>query len=101
MILHFVKHRKVAGSAGLSEAQDLPDEGESPEEIVLADKRKRAVNDAVEKLPAEMRAAVRFVYFAEMTYDEAAKVLGKSRKQVDNLLYRAKKELHDILGREP
>ena len=55
MILHFVKHRKVAGSAGLSEAQDLPDEGESPEEIVLADERKRAVNDAVGKLSAEVR----------------------------------------------
>ena len=47
-----------------------------------------------------MAAAVRLVYFEEMTYAEAAKVMGKKSKQVDNLLQRAKKELHRILGEE-
>lgn len=36
----------------------------------------------------------------KMTYDEAARVMKKSRKQVDNLLYRAKKELRIILGED-
>ena len=35
-----------------------------------------------------------------MTYEEAAKVMEKSRKQVDNLLYRAKKELRVLLREE-
>ncbi|MBR2220459.1 MAG: hypothetical protein IJ974_05730, partial [Phascolarctobacterium sp.] len=39
------------------------------------------------------------IYFEEMTYEEAAKVMKKNRKQVDNLLYRAKKELRIILGK--
>ena len=33
-------------------------------------------------------------------YDETGKVMKKSRKQVDNLLYRAKKELRIILGKD-
>ena len=35
-----------------------------------------------------------------MTYAGAAKVMKKSPKQVDNLLYRAKKELRIIMGEE-
>ena len=47
-----------------------------------------------------MAAAVRLVYFEEMTYAEAARVMGKKSKQVDNLLYRAKRKLQSILGEE-
>ena len=43
---------------------------------------------------------MRLVYFEEMTYAEAARVMGKKSKQVDNLLYRAKRELQNILGEE-
>ena len=41
-----------------------------------------------------------FILNLEMTYDEAAKVMKKTKKQVDNLLYRAKKELRTILGKD-
>ena len=70
------------------------------EEMVLTDDRKRQVNAAIAKLPEDMRAVVHLIYFEEMTYEEAAKVMKKTRKQVDNLLYRAKKELRVILGKE-
>ena len=68
--------------------------------MVLADERKRRVNAALAQLPADMGAAVRLIYLEEMTYEEAAKVMGKSHKQVDNLLYRAKKELRVLLREE-
>ena len=35
-----------------------------------------------------------------MSYEEAGKVMKKTRKQVDNLLYRAKSELRTILGED-
>lgn len=47
-----------------------------------------------------MRVVIHLIYFEKMTYDEAAKVMKKNRKQVDNLLYRAKKELRIILGED-
>lgn len=52
------------------------------------------------KLSEDMRVVIHLIYFEEMTYDEAAKVMKKNRKQVDNLLYRAKKELRIILGED-
>ena len=98
--LDYVKHRRVIDFVELSEAKDLTDEGQALEEIVLADERKRAVNAAIANLPEDMRVAVHLIYFEDMTYEEAAKIMKKNRKQVDNLLYRAKKELRIILGED-
>ena len=98
--IDYIKHRKVIDFVELSEAKNLADESKILEEIVLTDERKRVVNAAIENLPEDMRVAVHLVYFEEMTYEEAAKVMKKNRKQVDNLLYRAKKELRIILGED-
>jgi len=95
--LDYIKHRKILSFVELSEAEGLENE-KTLEELVLADERKRVVNAAIAKLPENMRVVIHLVYFEEMTYDEAAKVMKKNRKQVDNLLYRAKKELRIILG---
>ena len=96
--LDYIRHRRVIDFVELSEAHDLSDEEKTLEEIVLADERKRVVNNAIAKLPEDMRVVIHLIYFEEMTYNETAKVMKKNRKQVDNLLYRAKKELHIILG---
>lgn len=97
--LDYIKHRKVLSFVELSEAENTPDE-KTLEEIVLVDERKRVVNAALAKLPEDMRVVIHLIYFEDMTYDEAAKVMKKNRKQVDNLLYRAKKELRIILGKD-
>ena len=70
------------------------------EDELLTDERKRAVNEALKKLKDDMRIAIHLVYFEQLSYEETAKVMKKSKKQVDNLLYRAKKELRTILGKE-
>ena len=66
-------------------------------EQALVEERKRVVNAAVAGLPEDMQVVIHLIYFEEMTYEEAAKVMKKNRKQVDNLLYRAKKELRRVL----
>ena len=96
--LDYLKHRKVIDFVELSES--LTDETAALEDIMLADERKRQVNAALAKLPADMRGVVHLIYFEEMTYEEATKVMKKNRKQVDNLLYRAKKELRIVLGKD-
>lgn len=98
--LDYIKRRKIITFAELSESENLPDDGKTLEEIVLADERKRVINSALSQLSEDMRVAVHLIYFEEMTYEESAKVMHKNRKQVDNLLYRAKKELRIILGED-
>jgi len=93
-----LRHRKALNAAVIEEAEDLADERGDLIGKVIADERKRELYGAVGRLPEDMRTAVHLVYFEEMTYDEAAKVMKKSRKQIDNLLYRAKKELRKSMG---
>ena len=98
--LDCLRHRKVMNTVELSEAVQVDDGSPALEELVLTDERKRAVNDALTQLPEQLRTAVHLIYFENLSYEEAAKVMKKNRKQVDNLLYRAKKELRIILGKD-
>ncbi len=96
--LDHLRHRKAVQFVELSEAEAM--EEKALEELVLADERKRTVNAAIGTLPGDMQAVIHLIYFEEMTYKEAAGVMKKTPKQIDNLLYRAKKELCSILGKE-
>ena len=98
--LDYIKHRSRIPMLPLSDAEDMVSDAPTPEETILADERKRAVNRALQQLSQEMRLAVHLVYFEELSAEEAAKVLKKNRKQVYNLLCRAKNALRTILGEE-
>ena len=97
--LDHIKHRKVLSFTPLSETEELADE-KLLEESVLADEKKRMVHNAIGSLPQDMQTVIHLIYFEAMSYEEAAKVMKKNRKSVDNLLYRAKKELRKLLGKE-
>ena len=98
--LNYIKHRKVINFVELTKADNISAEQETLEEVILSDERKRIVNNALNSLPDDMRVVVHLIYFEDLSYDEAAKVMKKNCKQVDNLLYRAKKELRIILGKD-
>lgn len=97
--LNYLKHRKSLRETELDAGKELAEEDELERHALDSD-RKRAVNAALAKLPEDMRMTVHLIFFEELSYEEAAKVMKKNRKQVDNLLYRAKKELRAILGEE-
>lgn len=68
------------------------------EQAVAAEDRKRRLSEALEQIKDEYRIAIHLVYLEEMSYDDAGKIMGRSRKQIENLVYRGKKALRDILG---
>ena len=98
--LNYIKHRKIINYVELTDTDDVASEYEMLEKIILEDERKRIINNALDFLSDDMRVAIHLIYFEDLSYDEAAKVMKKNRKQIDNLLYRAKKELRIILGND-
>lgn len=98
--LNYIKHRNKLSMVELSEADYTVVWQGSPEDSIIADERRQTVNAALEQLPEDMRAAVHLIYFENLSYEEAARVMKKNKKQVDNLLYRAKNALRAILGEE-
>ena len=98
--LNYIKHRKVIDFVELTEADETVDEQEVLEKTIPEDEKKQIINKALDKLSEDIRVVIHLIYFEDMSYDETAKVIKKNRKQVDNLLYRAKKELRIILGKD-
>lgn len=98
--LNYIKHRKRIEAAAICDTESLISEQTAIEDTVLSDEKKHRVNDALLKLPDAMRLAVHLVYFEELSYEEAARVMKKNKKQIDNLLYRAKSLLRSELGKE-
>lgn len=97
--INYLKRRSRMELLEPSSAEELTDRL-SLEEEVLADERKLALSAALDALPEEMRVAVHLVYFENMSYEEAGRIMKKNRKQVDNLLYRAKTALRCAIGEE-
>lgn len=71
-----------------------------PEAWLLEKESHRQLHRAIAGLPQLQQAAIHLVYFEDLSCEEAARVLKKSRKQVYNLLYRAKEQLKTVLKEE-
>lgn len=98
--LDYLKHQKKFTMVELTEAEREISPGISLEELILLDERKQTLNRAISQLPPDMQTALHLVYFEDLSYEDAAKVMKKSKKQVANLLYRAKDKLRTILGKD-
>ena len=70
------------------------------EEEAFDDEKLKALHSKLEKLHDEYRQVVYLYYFENMSTEEIAKVMKKSKKQVGNLMYRAKAALYKMLKDE-
>lgn len=88
-----VQDNETMAGYGEAEYYDL-------ESHVVADEEKRELARAMETIKEEYRYALHLVYFEDMSYDEAGEVMGKTRKQIENLVYRGKQALRLVLANE-
>lgn len=70
-----------------------------PELRILQAERSRQLYSALSKLNGDYRQVLALLYFEEMSNEELCKVLGKSKKQIYNLVERARKALKEELER--
>ena len=89
--------RKNSKIVPLEDFSYLPDEDGGPLKQLLLKEDKTAVHAALFKLKPEYRDALFLSYFAGLRNAEIAKVMGKSKSQVEMLVYRGKKALKSEL----
>lgn len=75
-------------------------EQESLEKSYIKEQNKRSLHKALKRLNPEYRQVLWLVYFEDFSNDEAASVMKKSRRQIENLIYRAKRALKAELEKE-
>ena len=69
-------------------------------EQILQEEQKRQLYQGLKKIPTDYSRVLTLIYFEEMSHDEAARVMGKSKKQIYHLVERGKKALREILEQE-
>ena len=84
----------------MSANADADDFVEKLENEYLREDRKIALHRAMRGLKEEYRRILWLVYFEELRYRDAAKVMGKTRRSVESLAYQARRALKDALEKE-
>jgi len=86
-----------AGPNGKSIGETLRASAAEPSEEAETAERQRAVRQAVDALPPDLREAVVLCEWEEMTVADAAVVLITSKKAIESRLYRARQRLREQL----
>ena len=84
----------------MKELENLLPDRESLEQQVLRIEQDRQVHQALQKLHGEYREILHLLYFEDMRCADAALVLRKSIKQVENPAYRTKKRYDPLFRQE-
>ena len=72
-----------------------------PQEQLLARQAHQQIREAVRKLDDRARLAITLRYFADMSYEEIADVMGTNTSHVGVLLLRARRRIRRLLGETP
>ncbi|MDR0531293.1 MAG: sigma-70 family RNA polymerase sigma factor [Oscillospiraceae bacterium] len=95
-----IRHEQRHPAVGLEEVAERRDDTMGPEERLLAAEHAQEIEAVLETLPEEYREVLRLLHLERFTYEETARVMKKSRKQIDNMAYRARSALRAALGKE-
>ncbi len=95
-----LRHHPLTLPLAEEEAARVADDEADVVQSYLRDERMRLVHRALARLPRDYRAVLHLRYFEDMKNPQIARVLKKSTRQVENLLYRARLSLRSELEKE-
>ncbi len=70
------------------------------EDEFIKKEQTRILHLALDKLSEDYRTALHLIYFEDMSYEQAAAVMKKNKKQIENLVYRGKIALRKEMEKE-
>jgi RNA polymerase sigma-70 factor (ECF subfamily) len=93
------RHRRIIERGALGDFGESFVNSESLEAQLLRDERNRLIQEAIDRLPPQCRAAFTLRVFHECSYKEVADRLGISAKTVEKHIARGLHETHSYLKR--
>ena len=98
--MDYLRRRKKTAATPIDELDNCLVEEESVERAYLKKEQKMALYHAMRSLKPEYRQVLYLTYFDGFSNADAAVAMNKSRRQIENLIYRAKKALKAQLEKE-
>lgn len=96
------RHQRVAATDTVADIDATGvrfDEGRSPEDALIADEEARLLQQAVQRLSPQCRAAFTMKLFQECSYRQIADELGISVKTVEKHISKGLRETHAFMAR--
>ena len=97
--LNMLRKRRKVHEMPLDNFYDVSDK-EDIERIHIHDENKKLLYNAMEKIYGDYKQVLYLVYFENFGVAETAEIMHKNKRQIGNLLYRAKAALKKILEKE-
>lgn len=94
-----MRRRSKMAHTPIEECYDISDE-ESIEREYLKEEQKIQLHKALGKLNPDYRQVLYLTFFEDFKNEETAKIMRRSKRQIENLLYRAKQSLKSVLEKE-
>lgn len=98
--IDYLRRNKKISSESVDEYVHFVKEEESVEKEYLIKERKITLHHAMKKLNPDYFQVLYLTYFEGFSNDETAKVMKKSKRQIENLVYRARNALKKQLEKE-
>lgn len=94
--LNFLKKRSKSICCDVTELQSSSIEN-SPDELFMMNEEKKYLHQKLRSIKIEYRQVIILSYFEEFSNSEIAFIMKKTKRQIENLLYRAKISLKNEL----
>ena len=98
--IDYLRRNSKTADISAEEIQNLSSEEESLERAYLREEQKLTVHKAMGRLNDDYRQVLFLSFFEELSTEQIASVMKKSKRQIGNLMYRAKAALRSELEKE-
>ena len=98
--IDYLRHNSKASVSSIDNMENYIKDETSLENIYIKNERKIMVHKALSDLKPEYRQVLWLIYFEEFSNSETAQIMNKSKRQIENLVFRAKQSLKTVLDKE-
>lgn len=95
--LNYLKKNKQENCIEIYENQKEIPEEQWLEEVVLTKERQAKIRKVIQKMKPDYQLVIYLTQIEGLSYQETAKIMGKTEKQIKNLAFNSKKKLRTLL----
>ena len=98
--IDYIRHNSKFSMYSIEDMENYLKDETDLESIYIKNERKMMVHKAMSKLKPEYRQVLWLCFFEGFSNEEIAQIMGKTKRQVENLVYRSKQSLKILLDKE-
>lgn len=100
LAIDYLRHNTKASAFSIDIMENYIEDETNLENVYIKNETKISIYKALSNLKPEYCQVLWLCFFEEFSNEETAQIMGKSKRQIENLVYRAKQSLKSLLDKE-